>query len=139
MPAREEQGSGVGQNDMFGSGPVKAELPLPQAQPWDPAERLQREYDAIGFFLTGHPLAIMRRAEAHAGSALRGIRPARCGRGGRRRIAATVVSRQERRTKSGTRMGIVGLSDPTGHFEAVIFSEGLAHYRDLLEPACRCS
>jgi DNA polymerase-3 subunit alpha len=31
-------------------------------------------------------------------------------------------------------MGIVGLSDPTGHFEAVLFSEGLAQYRDILEP-----
>jgi len=26
------------------------------------------------------------------------------------------------------------LSDPTGHFEAVLFSEGLAQYRDILEP-----
>ena len=31
-------------------------------------------------------------------------------------------------------MGIIGLSDPSGHFEAVIFSEGLAEHRDLLEP-----
>ena len=31
-------------------------------------------------------------------------------------------------------MGIIGLSDPTGHYEAVIFSEGLAEHRDLLEP-----
>jgi len=45
-----------------------------------------------------------------------------------------VVSRMERRTKTGNKMGIIGLSDPTGHFEAVLFSEGLAQYRDLLEP-----
>ena len=31
-------------------------------------------------------------------------------------------------------MGIIGLSDPTGTYEAVIFSEGLAEHRDLLEP-----
>jgi DNA polymerase-3 subunit alpha len=31
-------------------------------------------------------------------------------------------------------MGILGLSDPTGHYEAVIFAEGLQQYRDLLEP-----
>ena len=31
-------------------------------------------------------------------------------------------------------MGIIGLSDATGQYEAVIFSEGLAEYRDLLEP-----
>src|SRR5258708_30000667 len=48
--------------------------------------------------------------------------------------AATVVPRMERRPKSGNKMGIIGLSDPTGHFEAVLFSEGLAQYREVLEP-----
>src|ERR1700719_2960409 len=50
------------------------------------------------------------------------------------KVAATVVSRSERRTKTGNKMGIIGLSDPSGHYEAVIFSEGLAQYRELLEP-----
>ena len=50
------------------------------------------------------------------------------------KVAATVVSRMERRTKTGNKMGIIGLSDPTGHFEAVLFSEGLAQYREILEP-----
>jgi DNA polymerase-3 subunit alpha len=133
--AREEQGRAMGQNDMFGSGPVAAELPLPDAAPWMPAERLQKEYDTIGFFLTGHPLDDY----AEALKKLR-VRPyqdfARGVRAGDTfgRLAATVVSRQERRTKSGTRMGIIGLSDPSGHYEAVIFSEGLAQLRDLLEP-----
>ena len=49
-------------------------------------------------------------------------------------MAATVVSRAERRTKTGNKMGIVGLSDPSGQYEAVIFTEGLQQYRDLLEP-----
>ena len=42
------------------------------------------------------------------------------------RVAATVVSRVERRTKTGNKMGIIGLSDPSGHYEAVLFAEGLA-------------
>jgi DNA polymerase-3 subunit alpha len=50
------------------------------------------------------------------------------------KVAATVVSRMERRTKTGNKMGIIGLSDPSGHYEAVIFAEGLQQYRDLLEP-----
>ena len=41
---------------------------------------------------------------------------------------------QERRTKTGNKMGILTLSDQTGQFEAIIFSEGLARYRDVLEP-----
>ncbi|MBN8919344.1 MAG: DNA polymerase III subunit alpha, partial [Rhizobiales bacterium] len=31
-------------------------------------------------------------------------------------------------------MGIIGLSDPSGQFEAILFAEGLQQYRDLLEP-----
>ena len=30
--------------------------PIPAVEPWLPADKLQREYDAIGFFLSGHPL-----------------------------------------------------------------------------------
>jgi len=50
------------------------------------------------------------------------------------RVAATVLDRQERRTKSGSKMGIINFSDQSGQFEAIIFSEGLSHYRELLEP-----
>jgi DNA polymerase III subunit alpha len=49
-------------------------------------------------------------------------------------VAGSVVSRQERRTRTGSKMGIIGLSDPSGHYEAVLFSEGLAQFRDQLEP-----
>jgi DNA polymerase-3 subunit alpha len=45
-----------------------------------------------------------------------------------------VVARTERRTRTGSKMGIIELSDPSGHFEAVLFSEGLQQFRDLLEP-----
>ena len=31
-------------------------------------------------------------------------------------------------------MGIFGLSDPSGHYEAIMFAEGLQQYRDILEP-----
>jgi DNA polymerase-3 subunit alpha len=50
------------------------------------------------------------------------------------RVAATILDRQERRTKTGNKMGILTLSDQTGQFEAIIFSEGLQRLRDVLEP-----
>jgi DNA polymerase-3 subunit alpha len=50
------------------------------------------------------------------------------------RLAGTVTQKQERRTKSGGRMGIVQLSDPSGAYEAILFSETLNEFRDLLEP-----
>lgn len=50
------------------------------------------------------------------------------------KLAGTVTSRQERKTRTGNKMGIVAFSDSSGQYEAVLFSEGLGQYRDLLEP-----
>jgi DNA polymerase-3 subunit alpha len=126
----------VGQSELFGGGGTAREaITLPMLEPWLPAERLRHEYGAVGFFLSGHPLddyaAALSRMKVQnwvefcnsvKGGATAG------------RVGATVVSRAERRTKTGNKMGIVGLSDPSGHYEAVLFSEGLAEYRDTLEP-----
>jgi DNA polymerase-3 subunit alpha len=50
------------------------------------------------------------------------------------RLAGTVTGKQERKTRTGNKMGIVTFSDATGQFEAVLFSEALNQYRDILEP-----
>jgi DNA polymerase-3 subunit alpha len=132
---RAHEAATIGQNELFGGPAARETLAVPAAASWLPAERMQREYDAVGFFLTGHPLD-------DYGPLLKGLRLQSWGELARAvkagatagRVAATVVSRMERRTKSGNKMGIIGLSDPSGHYEAIIFQEGLEQYRDLLEP-----
>jgi DNA polymerase-3 subunit alpha len=126
----------LGQAELFGGPAARATLDLPAVEPWLPAERLQREYDAIGFFLTGHPLEdyapVLERLRVQPW-----VEFARAVKAGATagRLAGTVVSRVERRAKTtGNRMGIIGLSDPTGQYEAVLFAEGLQQYRELLEP-----
>ncbi|HWW46805.1 MAG TPA: DNA polymerase III subunit alpha [Xanthobacteraceae bacterium] len=124
-----------GQNDMFGGMSDAPTVVLPAVEGWLPGERLQREYDAVGFFLSGHPLddyaVALKRLRVQSWAEF-----ARAVKAGHTagKVAATVLTRQERRTKTGNKMGIIGLSDPTGHFEAVLFSETLGMYRDLLEP-----
>ncbi|CEJ13484.1 DNA polymerase III subunit alpha [bacterium YEK0313] len=131
---RSSEGRAIGQNELFGAGGASA-IRVPDVEPWLPARRLDEEYKAIGFFLSGHPLddyqaALKRlRIESFADFA----RSVRSGASAGR-LAGVVTARQERRTKTGNKMGIVTLSDPSGHYEAVLFSEGLALYRDLLEP-----
>ncbi|HEX2655392.1 MAG TPA: DNA polymerase III subunit alpha [Xanthobacteraceae bacterium] len=132
---RQHESTTLGQNELFGGAGGQETLRLPAVEPWLPAERLQKEYDAVGFFLSGHPLddyaTTLKRLRVQSWSEF-----ARAVKGGASagRVAATIVSRMERRTKTGNKMGIVGLSDPSGHYEAVIFQEGLQQYRDLLEP-----
>ena len=132
---RRHEDAVAGQSELFGGPSTRQQLPMSAAEPWLPAERLQREFDAIGFFLSGHPLddyaAALKRLNvqpwaAFANSVKQGATAGR--------VAGTVVARAERRTKTGNRMGILEFSDPSGHYEAVIFQEGLTQYRDLLEP-----
>ncbi|NWG25601.1 MAG: DNA polymerase III subunit alpha, partial [Pseudorhodoplanes sp.] len=135
LAQRTHEAVSVGQNELFGTASERESLRLPSVEPWLPSDRLQREYDAIGFFLTGHPLddyagALARMQVKNWAEFSREVKAgATAGK-----TAATVVSRTERRTKTGNKMGIIGLSDPSGHYEAVLFSEGLQQYRDLLEP-----
>src|ERR1700675_1593554 len=132
---RAHDNEALGQDELFGGATTKEPLALPVLEPWLPAERLRKEYDAIGFFLTGHPLddyaAALKRLRVQ--SWVEFSRAIKAGAGGGR-VAGTVISRTERRTRNGTKMGIIGLSDSSGHYEAVLFAEGLAQYRDLLEP-----
>jgi DNA polymerase III subunit alpha len=124
-----------GQSELFGGAAAPATIVVPALEPWLPAERLQREYEAVGFFLTGHPLddyaAALKRLRVQSWAEF--ARAVKNGAGAGR-VAGTVVARTERRTRTGSKMGIIGLSDPSGHYEAVLFAEGLAQYRDLLEP-----
>jgi DNA polymerase III subunit alpha len=130
---RTHEDAAIGQSELFGGAAAPTPIVLPAIDNWLPAERLQREYDAVGFFLSGHPLddyaAALKRLRVQSW-----VEFSRAVKAGAGRAAGTVVARTERRTKNGTKMGIIGLSDPSGQYEAVLFAEGLAQYRDLLEP-----
>ncbi|MGO9848771.1 MAG: DNA polymerase III subunit alpha [Methylocella sp.] len=123
----------AGQSVLFGGESVDA-IALPKAEPWPLNERLRREFDSVGFFLSGHPLdayaAILARLRVQPWAMF--VRAVKQGASAGR-LAATVLDRHERRTKSGTKMGIVQLSDQSGQYEAILFQEGLNQYRDHLE------
>ncbi len=122
-----------GQDGLFVQTEAAA-LRLAPAKGWGAPERMKREFDAIGFFLSGHPLddyaSVMARMRldvwARFSESVR--RGASAGR-----LAALVLERAERRTKSGSKMGIVTLSDSSGQYEAVLFQEALNQFRDRLE------
>ena len=131
--AAERDRSG-GQAMLFGNASNEA-IRLPSNIHWTLGDRLQKEFESIGFFLTGHPLDeygdVLKRLHVQDFAAFsRSVREgATAGR-----LAATVIARQERRTKSGSKMGIVTLSDRSGQYEAIVFNETLQELRDLLEP-----
>jgi DNA polymerase III subunit alpha len=116
-------------------GQTEAEpLKAPVAAPWTESERLTREFDAVGFFLSGHPLEVYDAALKRL-KARRWADFARAVRNGEStaRLGASVLDRYERRTRNGGKIGIVQLSDPSGTYEAIMFQEGLSQFRDLLD------
>jgi DNA polymerase-3 subunit alpha len=126
------------QIDIFGAGgSAKPEaLRLPTAEPWLPADRLQREFQVVGFYLSAHPLddykKTLERLRVQTWAQFEAA--VKSGASAAGRLAGTVTSKQERRTRTGNKMGVINFSDNTGQFEAVLFAESLAQYRDLLEP-----
>ena len=127
-----------GMQSLFGgaSGAALKAPDLPRVTDWDPLEKLRHEFDAIGFYLSAHPLDGFAKPLERLKVARFADLPALVARGGstRFRMAGICVARQERTAKSGNRFAFVSLSDSSGVYEVTLFSEALAPARELLEP-----
>jgi DNA polymerase-3 subunit alpha len=126
-----EQASLFGGDSVDGSAP---RISLPAVDDWPAMERLRHEFDAIGFYLSAHPLdaygkSLERLRIVSYGDLPRILRV----EPGRKKLAGIVVEKQERTSKSGNRFAFVRFSDTSGVYEAVLFSEVLAKSRDLLD------
>ena len=110
-------------------------LKLRPIKAWTPMERLQHEFAAVGFYLSGHPLDEYAAVLTKLGVQRYADFEQKAGFGtSAARLAAIVVSARERRSQKGNKFAFAAFSDATGQFEAVIFSDTLARSRDLLEP-----
>jgi DNA polymerase-3 subunit alpha len=133
---RSVEATAEGQDDLFsGAEQVPPPIELRPAKPWVPTDRLSREFEAVGFFLTGHPLDDYHDVLEALG-AEKWVEFAAKARTRRvvGTLAGTVLHARERKGKTGNPYAFVAFSDPTGQFEAVVFSEALLASRPLLEP-----
>jgi len=123
------------QHALFGGEADRPALKLPQTEDWRQMERLEKEREAFGFFLSAHPLdAYLATLQAQGVITARDLdeltaedcrKPLR--------MAATMAEKRERVSKSGNRYAFVRMSDATGSFETVVFSEVLVASRELME------
>lgn len=124
-----------GQMSMFGafaSQRSHSEPSLPAIPEWDHRQRLAMEKEALGFYITGHPLdAYDRELETFAvvetgdlSEAAEGTQVTLCGiNAGLREIT----------TRRGERMGFLVLEDRQGSLEVVIFADVYQNSRHFLE------
>jgi len=129
-----------GQNSLFGdlAGAQKTALPLPDVADWSESDRLRHEYEAIGFYLSAHPLDGQEKMLAKLGVTRFADLAARTGAGIPTvglKLAGIAISYRQRSSAKGAKYAVVQMSDPSGVFEVMVFSEVLTATRDLIDRA----
>jgi DNA polymerase-3 subunit alpha len=126
----------TGQQSLFGGeGPQgRAAPPLPRIPEWNEAEKLAREKELLGFFVTGHPLDAHRDlvdlyAERANTSNLVDRRDQRV----ELACVVTEISRRISR-KDGSEWARLVFEDYHGTAVALAFREAWTKHRDILEP-----
>ena len=132
--AAASQDRASGQMGLFAAAPAAAAPALRrlEGEDWSVMERLKEELDAIGFYLSAHPLdayaKTLRRLKVASSAELAPFAAA-----GTVSVAGAVVGKRERTSGKGNRYAFVQLSDSSGLFEVTVFSDVLANCRELLE------
>ncbi len=120
------------QIDLFGDIENKNDDFIPNIKDWNFEERLSKEFEAVGFFISDHPLnqfqeifidyniidyqKFNNKDETNDSN-----------------IAATLLKIQERKTSKGNAYAILKLTDLSSVFELFIFSETLEFNRNILK------
>ncbi|MGB4058326.1 MAG: DNA polymerase III subunit alpha [Alphaproteobacteria bacterium] len=130
----EERNSG--QVSLFGGEGAGLGMPeLPKVKDWDSLERLEKEFSAVGFYLSAHPLdsrqAQFKNLNIQSYSHVE--RDLLNKTAGSYQMAGVILKKQEKVSQKGNKYAFLQLSDPSGIFEVTLFSEILAASREFLE------
>ena len=125
-----------GQVNLFDGEELGLGMPeLPAIKDWDPFERLAKEFAEVGFYLSAHPLDSRRKQLESLGittiSDVEAILNEKSA--ARLQMAAVLLKKQEKISAKGNKYAFLQLSDPTGIFEATLFSDVLNQSREYLE------
>ena len=112
----------------------RARVALPDVPDWPAMDRLRHEFEAIGFYLSAHPLESYGPTLARLGVVTSEELPHALARApGRKKMAGIVIGKREITTRQGKRLAFVQFSDTSGVYEVSIFAEVLGRVRELLE------
>ena len=128
-----------GQFNLLGDAQNGGLADAPRLEPvddWPQVERLERELDAVGFYLSAHPLDDYANALERLGvPRYDNLQDTVEANGGNMivMLAGTVLNIQHRTSQRGSRYAFIQLSDSSGAYEVTAFAEVLAANRDILE------
>ncbi len=120
------------QIDLFGTSEENEFDIINEIKDWEFEEKLSKEFEAVGFFISDHPLnqfkeifedyKILNFQEYYSDDKKK-----------ESNIAATLLKIQERKTSKGNSYAVLKLTDLSGVFELFIFSDLLETNRDVLK------
>ena len=131
--SRRQRSRSSGQHELFGeSEPVQPDgaVQLPDVSAWTEGEQLAFEKEALGLYLSGHPIDRFRKELDHAGvqSVEALTEPSASVT-----VGGIVSQRRNLKTRKGDPMAVVTIEDRAGRLEAVVFPETFRKYGRLLD------
>src|SRR3989454_2068460 len=134
--ASEQKDRESGQFGLFGGGAKAAEQApeerVPGKEEWTERERLALEKQALGFYITGHPLARyaedVKRFATHTCASLAAARGFE-----KVAVAGIVQGWRERLTRTGKKIAFAILEDLTGARDLVVYEDIVQKYEALLK------
>ncbi len=121
-------------NSLFGDSEeaMIQEPDVPQVKPWTLIEKLTKEKDVTGIYISGHPLDDYRvEVENYTTCTLDRINDFK---GQNINIAGIVTMAQHRISKKGTGWGLFTLQDYNDSLEFALFTEDYLNFSPLLQP-----
>ncbi len=115
------------QLNMFGqldikNGGIPGLFELPEIPEWDEKEILRKEKEALGFYITGHPLSrFTKEIDRIATCSIQDL-SAQTDKA-QVKLAGVVENLKIKRTKRGDKMAIISLEDLTGSTEVILFPD----------------
>jgi len=123
------------QQSLFGnSAPIQIRKPeAPKGEDWTELERLNREKELIGIYLSSHPLDREKHIiEAHCNTQLSSIQDLKQLNGREIKIAGIVTNVEHKTTKTGNPWGSVTIEDFTDSFKISLFSKDYIEAKKFL-------
>ena len=132
--SRRQRSRSSGQEELFGESdaldPEGAAVRLPDVPAWTEDEQLKFEKEALGLYLSGHPIDRFRKELARAGAqpmaALAEPAPSVT-------VGGIVSDVRSLKTRKGDPMAVVTVEDREGRLEVVVFPETFRKYGRFLE------
>ena len=120
------------QNSLFGAfGAIEvATPPIPNAEPWSQLERLNRERDLVGMYLSAHPLdPYYIEVNYGCDTPLAEVKNKSDQLDKELTMGGLVVDFQTRMGKKGNQFGILKIEDYSGSFEFMLFGNKFVDYQ----------